>query len=460
MDLTYSSRTSAVESVSAPRFSVSEFTNGVKNLLEEHYPRFQIYGEISNLKKQASGHYYFALKDRHSQVSAVLFRGDALRNELQLKDGLEVLIEGAVSVYAPRGNYQIIVRRIRELGKGALQEQFERLKQKLSQEGLFAPERKRALPMLPQRIGIITSPTGAVIRDFVSILRRLQWNGTVRVFPSRVQGKEGLPDLIDALGKANDSVHQLDLLVIARGGGSLEDLWNFNEEQLVRGIAASRLPVISAIGHETDFTLADFVADYRAETPSAAAEKIASGLVEYRQRFEQLNRRFKLELKRGILEKQGQLDTVQQRLQRVAPQRRVEEYYQRLDDLQEAIQRRIQQRIELLRERLEQLSSRQERASPRHRLQEWTQKLNEREQRLFRAAHRYLQLPAERLLTIEKRLLQVGPEVALKRGFSLLETEEGKLITQAAEIEIGQELKIRLQDGLVSVKVLKKHTQS
>lgn len=456
MDLNFLTKSSTAESLSAPRLSVSEFTAGVKDLLEEHYPRFQIYGEISNLKRQASGHFYFALKDKNSQVSAVLFRGDALRNELQLKDGLAVLIEGGVSVYAPRGNYQIIVRRIRELGKGALQEQFERLKQKLNAEGLFAPERKRAIPMLPQRIGIITSPTGAVIRDFVSILKRLRWNGTVRVFPSRVQGREGLPDLVEALRAANEQAHQLDLLVVARGGGSLEDLWNFNEEQLVRAMAASRLPIMSAVGHETDFTLADFVADYRAETPSAAAEKIAAGLIEYRQRFGQLTRRLQLEFKRGVLDKQSTLTTLQQRLQRVAPERRVEEYYQRLDELHETIQRRIQQRMQLLNERLEQLMLRQGRASPRHRLREWTEKLGEREQRLFRAAQRYLQLPSERLRAIEKRLLQVGPEVALKRGFSLIETEEGKLVTQASEIQVGQELKLRLQDGRISVKVLEK----
>ncbi len=454
MALNFQSIPDKGDSIEESSLSVSQFTQQVKDLLEERFLQIRLHGEISNLKRQASGHVYFSLKDAESQVSAVLFRGDAMRNSLELRDGMQVQIEGGVSVYMPRGSYQIIVRRVRELGKGSLREQFERLKQKLAAEGLFDSEGKQELPVLPQRIGIITSPTGAVIRDFISILRRLRWNGTVLIFPSRVQGKEALPELIQSLRDANLPEYALDLLVLARGGGSLEDLWNFNEEGLVREIAASRLPVISAIGHETDFTLADFAADYRAETPSAAAERIASGIVEYRQKIEQRVRQLQREIKLGLDGKQRLLETVQRRLRQVSPARQLQLWHERLQQLSRRAAEQTQQRMQRQREHLQQVALRQQRVAPLRLIQQKSELLLQKQQQLSRLQQRYLERAGERLNGLSRRLEQVGPEVTLKRGFAMIESEQGALITDVTATQPGQSLRVRMRDGRIGVKVI------
>ena len=259
--------------------SVGDFTGRLKRLLERSVPPCWVRGEVSNLKRQASGHVYFTLKDSESQLSAVMFRGDASRQSLKLEDGMQILVYGELSLYEPRGSYQIIVRFTLAAGQGELQLAFERLKQQLKEEGLFEPERKQPLPALPTRIGIITSPTGAAVQDFISILRRRDWLGELVVLPSLVQGEGASGSILERLIWAEAS-GSFDLIVLSRGGGSLEDLWAFNEEQLVRAVAACSIPTISAVGHETDFSLCDFAADVRAETPSGAAELISSSYLE------------------------------------------------------------------------------------------------------------------------------------------------------------------------------------
>jgi len=259
--------------------SVGDFTGRLKRLLERSVPPCWVRGEVSNLKRQASGHVYFTLKDSESQLPAVMFRGDASRQSLTLKDGMQVLVYGELSLYEPRGAYQMIVRFTLAAGQGELQLAFERLKQQLKEEGLFEPERKQPLPALPRRIGIITSPTGAAVQDFISILRRRGWLGELVVLPSLVQGEGASGSILERLNWAEES-GSFDLIVLSRGGGSLEDLWAFNEEQLVRAVAACSIPTVSAIGHETDFSLCDFSADVRAETPSGAAELISSSYLE------------------------------------------------------------------------------------------------------------------------------------------------------------------------------------
>jgi exodeoxyribonuclease VII large subunit len=454
MDLSFNSSESLSDVDNEQGVSVSEFTRQVKDLLEESFLQIRVFGEISNLKRQSSGHIYFSLKDTESQVAAVLFRGDAIRNKLELRDGMQVLLEGSVSVYLPRGSYQIIARRVRELGKGSLREQFERLKKKLMEEGLFDASGKQELPLLPQRIGIITSPTGAVIRDFVSILQRLHWNGTVVVFPSRVQGKEALPELIQSIREANRAEYGLDLLVMARGGGSLEDLWNFNEESLVREIAASRLPIISAIGHETDVTLADFAADFRAETPSAAAERIASGVIEYRQKLDQLIRQLRREMRLSLERRYQQTESIQRRLQQVSPVRQLSLWRERLQRMGERLDSCVALRLQRERDRISVLKQRCQRVSPLRVVQQKREQLILKRLQWERLGQQRIERLIERTEVLSRRLKQVGPDVTLKRGFAMLEGSEGRVITDASAVQPGDIVKVRMRDGRIEVKVL------
>src|SRR6478735_4457457 len=255
--------------------TVTEFTRRVKDLLKGGLPPGWVRGEVSNLRAQASGHVYFSLKDAGAQLACVLFRGDAARQSVKLRDGLQVVAYGEVDVYEARGQYQFIVRALIDDGAGRLQQELERLKQQLAAEGLFAPENKMPLPLRPRTVGFITSGTGAAVQDFIRILTRRGWTGRLVVLPARVQG-EGAAAELAAMIRTAEALAIFDLIVIGRGGGSIEDLWAFNEEPLVRAVAVCGVPIISAVGHEIDFTLCDFAADVRAETPSAAAELISS----------------------------------------------------------------------------------------------------------------------------------------------------------------------------------------
>jgi exodeoxyribonuclease VII large subunit len=251
--------------------SVTQLTSRIKSLLEETFPDVWVEGELSNLSVPQSGHAYFTLKDEHSQIRAVLFRSSQRSIKFTLQHGMQVICRGRVSVYEPRGEYQLILEYIEPKGMGALQLAFEQLKARLEKEGLFDLEHKKPLPLLPRRIGIVTSPTGAAIRDMLRVIKRRHPKIQILIYPVPVQGVEAAPAIVEAIQYFNGE-RNVDVMIVGRGGGSLEDLWAFNEEAVVRAIYASRVPVISAIGHETDYTIADFVADLRAPTPSAAAE--------------------------------------------------------------------------------------------------------------------------------------------------------------------------------------------
>ena len=263
--------------------TVTEFTRRVKLVLEGGVDACWVKGEVSNLRVQPSGHVYFSLKDAGAQLSAVMFRMQAARQTVRIRDGLQVVAFGSVSVYEPRGQYQLVVKTLVDDGVGALQREYEALKRRLSEEGLFDAGRKKPLPQMPQTVGFLTSPSGAAVQDFMRILIRRGWKGRVVVLPSKVQGEGASAEMVDMLRLAV-SLEIFDLIVIGRGGGSIEDLWAFNEEPLVRAVAACPVPTISAVGHEIDFTLCDFAADRRAETPSAAAELITSGFVDFSER--------------------------------------------------------------------------------------------------------------------------------------------------------------------------------
>jgi len=254
-------------------YSISELTREIQSLLEEHFPSVWVEGEVSNLRRTSSGHIYFTLKDEFSQIRAVLFRGRQERIKFTLEDGMSVECLGSVSVYEQKGEYQIIVEYIEPKGIGALQLAFEQLKERLKKEGLFDQERKRPLPFLPRKIGLVTSPSGAAIRDILNVVTRRFANVHILLYPSRVQGEGAANEIAEGISRLNE-LEGIDVIIAARGGGSLEDLWAFNEEPVARAIFASRVPVISAVGHETDYTISDFVADVRAPTPSAAAELV------------------------------------------------------------------------------------------------------------------------------------------------------------------------------------------
>jgi len=404
--------------------SVSEFTRRVKTLLESGIRPGWVRGEVSNLRAQASGHVYFSLKDAGAQLSAVLFRGDAARQTVKLRDGLQVVVYGEVSVYEARGQYQLIVRVVIDDGVGRLQREFEALKAKLAAEGLFAAERKKPLPTLPLTVGFITSPTGAAVQDFMRILIRRRWRGRVVVLPAKVQGEGAAAEMVAMLRTAEE-LGIFDLLVIGRGGGSIEDLWAFNEEPLVRAVAACRTPVIAAVGHEIDFTLCDFAADVRAETPSAAAELITSHFVAALERARQADDAMTVRIDAALERAGAGLDHARSRLRLLTPAARIEQSFLRLDDFSNRLAGALRHSVQL---------RRQELADARAGLAQ-------------HAPEKRVQLESHRLLALWKRLQAASPASVLNRGFVIVRDEQGKAVTRRAGLKPGQALTGEFADG-------------
>ena len=409
--------------------SVGEFTRRVKALLKGGIPPCWVRGEVSNLRAQASGHVYFSLKDADAQLSAVLFRGDAVRQTVVLRDGLQVSAYGAIDVYEARGQYQLIVRSVVEDGLGRLHREFEALKRRLAEEGLFAAERKRTIPELPETVGFITSPTGAAVQDFLRILKRRGWRGRVVVLPVKVQGEGAAAEMAEMLALAG-SLGIFDLLVIGRGGGSIEDLWAFNEEALVRAVAACPVPVISAVGHEIDFTLCDFAADVRAETPSGAAELISSHFVACAERAAQAGESLGLVLDRALARATERLDHARSRLRLLTPSAQVERGWLRLDDLANQLGSALRSSVQSRRQRLADAAARFERNSPAGRVE----------------------LASHRLTSLGKRLASASPASVLNRGFAIVHDAKGRPVMRRAEVRGGQQLAAEFADGTVRVR--------
>lgn len=310
--------------------TVTQLTYQIKNLLEGNFPEVWVEGEISNLTVPQSGHAYFTIKDEQSQIKAVLFRSSQRHLKFTLQHGMQVICRGRVSVYEPRGEYQIIVEYVEPKGVGALQKAYEELKAKLEKEGLFSRERKKPLPLLPKKIGIVTSPTGAAIRDILRVIKRRHPRMAILIYPAPVQGPESAPAIVEAIGYFNREKN-VDVMIVGRGGGSLEDLWAFNEEAVARAIHASRIPVVSAVGHETDYTIADFVADLRAPTPSAAAEMVVESEEHLRELIRSLASRLTMSI-RQELDRRGEMVRHAARLL-ADPRKRLEQYSQRVDEM-------------------------------------------------------------------------------------------------------------------------------
>ncbi len=410
--------------------SVSEFTRRVKTLLESGLRPTWVRGEVSNVRAQGSGHVYFSLKDAGAQLSAVLFRGDAARQTVKLRDGLQVVVFGEVSVYEARGQYQLIVRMVIEDGVGKLQREFEALKKRLAEEGLFAPEKKRAIPELPACVGFVTSPTGAAVQDFMRILTRRGWRGRVVVLPAKVQGEGAAAEMAAMLAVAQE-LELFDLIVIGRGGGSMEDLWAFNEEVLVRAVAACTVPVISAVGHEIDFTLCDFAADVRAETPSAAAELISSHFVAAVERAAQARDGLRLAVDGALERARERTDHARSRLRLLSPAAQIEQGNLRLDDLTNRLGSALRTALQLKRERFTAGRTELQRVSPETRVQ----------------------LESHRLLALWKRLQAASPASVLNRGFAIVRDEQGKPVQKKASVRAGQKLQTQFKDGIVPVRV-------
>ena len=413
--------------------TVWELTQDIKRRLEKQVGSVWVSGEITNLRVQSSGHIYFTLKDVAAQLSCVLFRGTPSAQRELLADGQKLLLQGDVTVYEARGQYQMIVRAVELQGVGALQVAFEKLKQKLAAEGLFAPERKRPLPRCPQRIGLVTSPTGAAIRDVLHVIQRRNPALGIILAPCRVQGDGAAAEIAAAIQRLNEFGARsaecgIDLILVTRGGGSLEDLWAFNEEVVARAIFNSVIPVVSAVGHEIDFSIADFVADLRAATPSAAAEIITEGVHACREFVADAPRRLRQIMRRRLDREIERADSLTIRFLRLHPSRRLNDSFQRLDDLQSDLWRCLKHATRSRGLVLENLAGRFARIKPAQQLQ----------------------LRHESLRQLEKRLHALGPEQVLARGYSITtDAATGKVLREAGQVTPGQKLRTRLAKGEV-----------
>ncbi|CAD5108060.1 exodeoxyribonuclease VII large subunit [Zestomonas carbonaria] len=435
--------------------SVSQLNGRARLLLEDVFAQVWVEGEISNLARPASGHIYFTLKDSQAQVRCALFRQHATRVRQALKDGLAVRVRGKVSLFEGRGDFQLILDNVEPAGDGALRLAFEALKEKLAAEGLFATERKQALPAHPQRIGIVSSPTGAVIRDIISVFRRRAPQVRLTLIPTAVQGREATAQIVRALQLADAG--GFDALILARGGGSLEDLWCFNEEAVARAVAACRTPIISAVGHETDVSISDFVADVRAPTPSAAAELLAPDNSDLQQRLDSLKRRLLLRMRDHLARERLRLEGTTRRLRH--PGERLRQHAQRLDDLDLRLRRAFQQRLSARQEQLARLDARLAAQHPGRLLGLLRQRLDALATRLPRAAQMQLRQQRQRLEGLAQNLHLVSPLATLGRGYSILLDERGQAIRSAAQAHPGQKLSAKLGEGELTVRVEDNHLE-
>lgn len=442
-------------SVNQEVLTVSQLNRCARSLLEDVFAGVWVVGEISNLAKPASGHIYFTLKDRDAQIRCALFRQNALRVREALRDGVAIKAYGKVSIFEGRGDYQLIVERLEPAGDGSLKLAFELLQKKLEQEGLFATEHKKPLPPHPKRIGIVSSPTGAVIRDIVSVFKRRAPHVELVLVPTAVQGKEATAQIIKALQLADKQ--QFDAIILARGGGSLEDLWCFNEEAVARAIAACVTPLVSGVGHETDVTIADFVADMRAPTPSAAAELLAPHHQDWLMQLRQLQQRLERAIKQQLARYQLTLDSAVKRLRH--PKDQLQQQAQRVDDLQLRLLRNFKQRLLGYQQQITQLDSRLLAQHPKKQLQFSQQQIIAWRQQLTRLIQEKLKQAQLQLASQVQALQIISPLATLERGYSIVLTEKGQVVQDATKTTVAQKLTVKLSKGELKVKVLDNQQQ-
>jgi exodeoxyribonuclease VII large subunit len=433
-------------------FSVSELTADIRRLLERSLGQVWVGGEITNCRAQSSGHVYFTLKDAGAQISCVLFRSDSVANREALQDGQKVIIKGELTVYEARGQYQLHVLAIEPQGLGALQAAFEKLKQKLAAEGLFAPERKRPLPRYPQRIGLVTSPSGAALRDVLHAVQRRHPALEIILAPCAVQGAGAAGEIAAALALLNEwsqrPGQKLDAILLTRGGGSLEDLWAFNEEAVARAIVQSAVPVVSAVGHEIDFTISDFAADVRAATPTAGAEILTEGVFAAARWLEEVHERMSEATRRRAAAEQRHLGQLSQRLRASHPRRQLNLKLQHLDDLQSELTRSIRRELQQRQLATRQLALRLGRLRPKRLLTQRREELARQRDRLREQTRNRLRSLRQHCEELGTGLRLLGPEQVLARGYSItLDARTGKVIRTARQTRQGQKLKTRLHAG-------------
>lgn len=449
------------DSTRAPQpkaLGVTQLVRRMKNLLEIEIGEQWVEGEVSNLRKQGSGHWYFTLKDDRAQISCAIFGARRKPGAEVLADGAQVRVFAEPGIYEARGQLQIIVSKAEAVGRGDLQAKFEALKRKLDAEGLFAAERKRPLPPFPATIGLITSATGAAIRDMVNVFeRRAPWVQLV-LLPVRVQGRGAEREIAAAIARLGDpETHGLpacDLLIVGRGGGSLEDLWNFNEESVARAIAACPLPVVSAVGHEIDFTIADFAADLRAPTPSAAAELTVPDGAELRQRLQALERRMRRRAAERVAHQSLRLKHLRDGILARGDERLLREPAMRADTLAARLRAATEARFADRARRLDQLGRRLDALRPERRIALREQAVRDLRGRLARATQTRWRERVEHLHRLRDLLRALGPELAFERGFSITTDADGRILRSAAGLAPGQVLHTRLADGAVTSEVV------
>lgn len=433
--------------------SVSDVTRLIRESLEEQFQDVWIEGEISNLRAPSSGHLYFTLKDSQSQLRGVLFRSGALRLRFALQEGLSVIARGRISVYEPRGEYQLIVDSLDPKGVGAFQLAFEQLKERLSQEGLFDEARKRRLPSFPSTVGVVTSLTGAAIRDIVAVLRRRCPTVNILIAPVPVQGEGAGASIAEAIDVLSE-MPQVEVLIVGRGGGASEDLWAFNEEVVVRAIARSRVPVVSAVGHEIDVTLSDFAADHRAPTPSAAAEAVVPVLAEIMERLDELARRLRRLVDTML---QMQRHRFERSLSVLGETRfRIQAQAQRLDELQDGLTRALTAQLTVLQRELVERRHLLLAQGPRNRIERFLVVIPQLCKRLEQEARRGLMSRRQSVAMQMAALDALSPLAILQRGFSIVHTiSNRKVLRRASEVTVGEAVEVTLAEGQLVCQVEK-----
>jgi exodeoxyribonuclease VII large subunit len=436
-------------------YSVSRLNREARLLLEQRLAVVWVEGELSNFTQHSSGHWYFSLKDRNAQIRCAMFHKSNVGVDFTPRAGQHVLARGRVSLYEARGDYQLIADHLEEAGVGALKREFERLKTKLAAEGLFAPERKRQLPRFPRRIGVITSPTGAAVRDVLHILARRFPPAAVLIYPTPVQGAAAAPALVQALTLASARA-ECDVLILARGGGSLEDLWAFNDERVARAIHAAAIPVVAGIGHEIDFTIADFVADARAPTPSGAAELVTPDRVACLEALARTAERLRVAARRELRAFGARLGSANNRLRLAHPGVRMQQSAQRLEALERRLAGAVRDRMHMDRHRLSETLGRLVHHSPEHLVREGRAREAALAARLTNACREFVARGTHRVSLAARALDAVSPLATLKRGFAIVTRADGAVITDSATVNPGDEIEARLAQGRLRARVTAK----
>jgi exodeoxyribonuclease VII large subunit len=433
-------------------YTVSELNGEFKFLLESTYSSIWVEGEISNFQHAMSGHFYFSLKDETSQIKAVMWKSSHRYLRWRPENGMKVLVNGRITLYEPSGNYQIDIQQIIQHGKGDLHVAFEQLKEKLKAEGLFDPKRKRPIPVLPKKIGIVTSPTGAAIKDILNILNRRFLNIHVLIYPAKVQGEDAAPTIVEGIRVLNKHL-DIDVLIVGRGGGSIEDLWPFNEEMVARAIVGSRIPVISAVGHEIDTTISDFAADLRAPTPSAAAELVIGKKSELAERVVHLDQRLRGTIRHRILNCKHSVQVFSQNRALIGFPQKIHTQQQTVDQHEKRVRNGLARFHHLLTRKLLQAKQQLNASQLRHLIELKRSKLNGVSTSIQSVLNTRITRGRSAFQRLAGKLDSLSPLAVLERGYSISSKEDGVILKQSDQVTPGEQIRVRLYRGRLKCKV-------